>query len=133
MCHYIKGTLTKGADAASVARLAAHYERQWESIDASPVLELLQSGETYYWTTVGHCDCGTMLGRKARDTGVDHSPKIRHLERKGWSKTKIERWIADKNSGQEKSINQQELKAWFDFISQAVSTGTTGDIGLLLH
>ena len=59
----------------------------------------------YYCTTTGACDCGTSMGAAARDHAkaerVSRS-QIEKLRKKGWSQSKIDRWMSDKRKAKRK-------------------------------
>ena len=74
-------------------------------------------------------DCGTELGRLAGAEMAEQQRKVRRLEKKGWSKAKIDRWVADRS----KSINRKEVVAWVDFLTTALSSGAADSVGLMLH
>ena len=75
------------------------------------------------------CDCGTALGRLASAEMAERQRKLRRLEKKGWSKAKIERWVADRN----KSIDRGEIDSWFGLLTAVLSSGAAESIGLMLH
>lgn len=129
MCHFITATLPAGADAKAFRRLAERAGRVWQPIKKSPALARLRRGETYYVTTPGMCDCGTALGGLAGADMAEQQRKVHRLEKKGWSKAKIGRWVTDRN----KSIVRDEIDAWFDLSTTTLSTGATGSVGLMLQ
>lgn len=141
MCHFITATLPPRADVDTVRGIATSFRRAWRPIESGPVVAQLAPGETYYLTTPNHCDCGTVLGSANRDAGqeIDPAQSIRKLKRKGWSESKIDRWLADKRAAakrtHDKPLEPGELdsKTWNLLLSSVLESGATSKIGLMLH
>ena len=94
----------------------------------------LEPTERYVRVTRGHCDCSTMLGSlharqpKERD--------IAKLRRKGWSDTKIQRWLQSKEHGvRAPATPQGELTRdeWMAFLRDALDEGSVPYLGLMMH
>jgi hypothetical protein len=74
--------------------------------------------------------------------GLDHykASKIFALKKKGWSETKIQRWLSEKASLVEKraAINStsnkpSEVESWKDFVIEVLTSKYARKIGVLLH
>ncbi len=145
MCHYITATLPPGADVERVRNIAKQFHLAWKPIELGRVVSKLKSGETYYLTTAGHCDCGTVLGCLSNDRtkpSNDHKREIAKLRRKGWSQTKIDRWLhekelatakAERKDAQTARERQAEADDWIAFLGTVFSSGASASLGVLLH
>jgi hypothetical protein len=148
MCHYITATMAPNGDESAVRRLAQASLLKWEPLDNLGVIKQLHRGERYFLTTRGMCDCGTELGFSIRTGGklpppdADLSREITKLKKKGWTGTKIDRWVeqakADavrkhKEAEARLSGPHPEVNRWIQFVS-GVLTGKHADwIGILVH
>ena len=142
MCHFITAVLPKEADAPGLDAIARRHHRQFEALSNSSIESQLRSGEHYFLTTVGHCDCGTALGASARDGSRaprEHHADIRQLRSKGWSETKIARWLEQK---QQVSARDDRVRSsrdipstgdWRALIKEVLESGLTPYVGILLH
>jgi hypothetical protein len=100
MCDYITATLSAGADRVGLMPIVKRHHLDFTTIPNETVIAQLHPGETYHHATRSMCDCGTGLGSLATahesqgesDRAV--ARKVRKLQSKGWSKTKIDRWLA---------------------------------------
>src|SRR5262249_5950219 len=60
MCYFIT-LVVPGADEASIALVLTRHGRRATPISNPSVASILQPGEVQFLTTVGHCDCATVL------------------------------------------------------------------------
>lgn len=106
----------------------------------------LKPGEQYIAKMAKYCDCGTLLGslNKKKTDNIQRIEKaeLEKLKKKGWSYSKIERFIADKNKSAQKQAFSLEIqkanaieniKEWTDFINRLFTETTIDTFGLLLH
>lgn len=90
MCTFITAVLPASADADAVAAIFRAHGRAFipGAMYATHAV-FLAAGERAFHTTLGHCDCGTPLGRATlssdRDPSADMTARLR---RKGWSEAK---------------------------------------------
>ena len=87
MCYFITATLPPNADVERVRR-SAPAAKYWAPIDNPVVHGQLDPGTSYFLTTRGHCDCGTVLGclRHARERRRGRSmDDVAKLKAKGWT------------------------------------------------
>lgn len=141
MCHYITAVLPASADHDALDALARGYGRQFKPLSNPGVEAQLHGDEQYFITTTGYCDCGTPLGALLRNSGrlPDWSAQEQRLLRKGWSKAKVARALAQKQEDLRTSSEASatsKLKApscWVDFIGEILGSGRTSHLGLLLH
>ncbi len=145
MCHYITAILPPGADVERVRDIARQFHLAWKPIESERVVSQLKSGETYYLTTAGDCDCGTVLGclmNKRTKSSNAHKREIGKFRRKGWSQSKIDRWLHEKElataKAERKDVQtardrQAEAADWIEFLRTVLSSGASASLGLLLH
>lgn len=146
MCHFITATAGGIRDDAKLRRLAEECGFNWKPIRNDSLTAILRPGEEYFSTNRGMiCDCGTDIGSLARlaEPVRDNSEEqIRQLQKKGWSKAKIERWLQDKQNGRARSQERQRQVSansdwasqhWSKFILASLDEGLATWIGLLLH
>lgn len=143
MFHFITASLPADANLEKVTITAKKYNFAWVKLENLSVCKQLDVGSSYFFTTKRQCDCGTLLG-SANNTSevskVDLSSKISALKKKGWSATKIERWLSEKSDIDKKqqakngnSIGLVEVEAWKYFISEVLSTKLSSKVGVILH
>lgn len=149
MCHFITATLPGNVDRKRAAEIFARHKLNFEEIDNESVRKHLESGDLYFLTTSGHCDCGTVLGSEHRDPGLNAEEKeqfrrreIEKLKKKGWSQTKIDRWFKEAELTEEKEKRSEEFaheyaarfaSDWVAFIQNMLNTKVGPRIGLLVH
>ena len=64
MCYFIT-LVVRGSHRAAIAPVVMRHGRRATPIHNPSVESILKPGEAQFLTTVGHCDCGTALGRRA--------------------------------------------------------------------
>jgi hypothetical protein len=141
MCHYITAVLPRSADHSGLDALAREHGRQFKPLSNPGVQAQLQSDEQYFITTTGHCDCGTPLGALLQGAGrsPDWAAQEQRLLRKGWSKAKVARALAQKqedlraSSETSATSNLMAVSSWVSFIGAVLGSGKTSHLGLLLH
>lgn len=140
MCHFVTAVLSDTAPHAELDAIARKYGRQLRPL-ASPSMERqLGRDRRYFLTTLGHCDCGTALGslhRRERHA-PDWEAEEQRLVRKGWSRAKVARALAQKRESSESSdrtageAGAAELASWSRLILEILDSGAD-ELGLLLH
>jgi hypothetical protein len=142
MCHFITAILPKEADTPSLDVIARKHHRQFEPLSNLSIEAQLRPGERYFLTTLGHCDCGTALGAGARDESQDsrdHHAGLKQLRAKGWSETKIARWLEQKqqvSARDDRVCSSRDIprtEDWRQFIEEVLESGLTSYLGVLLH
>jgi hypothetical protein len=145
MCHFITVFLPESADLKAVAAIFERYKVGFKPIDNPFVLAQVPPGDVCILTTRSLCDCGTPLGSLSGDTAVkpdNRDIQISKLRKRGWSQTKIERWLEQKDHEEEKQEREKDvhmanatpqLDRWVEFLSDVLRSGRTPRIGLLLH
>jgi len=148
MCHYITATMAPNGDKTAVSRLAKASLLKWEPLDNPGVIKQLRSGERYFLTTRGMCDCGTEIGASVRTArtlpprDLDLSREIKKRKKKGWTDAKIDRWIeqtkaevARKHTESESRLcgPHPEVDRWIQFVSSVLAGNHADWVGILVH
>ena len=148
MCHYITATMGPNSDESAVRRLAKASLLKWEPLDKPGVMTQLRSGERYFLTTRGMCDCGTEIGVSVRTARTlpprdpDLSREIKKIKKKGWTDAKIDRWIEQtKSDVARKHLDSEtrlcgphpEVDRWIQFVSSVLAGNYADWIGILVH
>lgn len=145
MCHYITAVLPKNADVRKLQSLAKPYQRTFEPLNNAHITSQLQENERYFLTTTGQCDCGTIWGKYHHQEHPSRYHKsiqrdLNKFRKKGWSETKIQRWLGEKAKNQEKESrieqthiveDRQCAQTWIAFIDELLTH--VPYVGLLLH
>lgn len=141
MCHFVTATLPASAPHAALDALARQHGRQFKRLHSEAVERQLGAGVGYFITTLGHCDCGTSLGashrREARQP--EWADEEKKLVRKGWSKAKVARAIAQKrecvvaDQANARLREAEDIARWERFVLAVLQSGFASEIGLLLH
>ncbi len=141
MCHYITAVLPKTADHRELDAIARTHGRQFRPLSNPSIEAQIGTDEAYFMTTLGHCDCGTPLGslayRAARTP--DWPAQEQRLLKKGWSKTKVARALAQKedyfraSADASAKSNLEAVTSWLNLISAVLDSSKATHLGLLLH
>src|SRR5262249_26251533 len=75
MCYFIT-LVVQGADEASIAPVLTRHGRRATPISNPSVASILQPGEVQFLTTVGHCDCATVLIGRSTDRRAKQVDKL---------------------------------------------------------
>lgn len=138
MCTFITAVLPASADADAVAAIFRAHGRAFipGAMYATHAV-FLAAGERAFHTTLGHCDCGTPLGRATlssdRDPSADMAARLR---RKGWSEAKIARAVAQRAEADARpprpsgEPGQTSLAGWVALIEAVMASGATPSVGL---
>jgi len=149
MCHFITATLPKDADLKSSKEIFKLHHLGFKEIENTSVREHLEKDDFYILTTKGMCDCGTVLASQDGGYQSDDSNsqkykdrEVEKLKKKGWSDTKIRRWLnefeinAEKGQREEEQSHQYSLtrsEDWLNFIQEIINSKSTKRIGILVH
>lgn len=138
MCTFITAVLPASADIDTVAAIFRAYGRVCvpRSMGAGQA-HALAAGERAFHTTLGHCDCGTPLGRATLSSGRDKSGDVAaRLRRKGWSEAKIARAVAQRAEADARPPRpsgepaQTSLAEWVALIEAIIASRATPSLGL---
>jgi len=146
VCYYITMALPGQAQLAALAPVAQRHAIALQPIKNASVRRHLAAGDQYLLTTTSFCDCATSLGddrrgpsRKGDETLLC---KIEKLMRKGWSQTKVDRWLAEKrktrlrderNYKEHLAASADDAERWLAGLREILSTGGAPWVALLLH
>lgn len=150
MCHYVTIVLPADVKLEEAQAIAKKHHRGFERVQNRTLAGLLRPGEILVLTTHGHCDCGTSLGMALRPdldrSESDMERRTKEFRKKGWSESKISRWVEQKQHTVERNtrvMNQRrgdlrlhppdDAQQWIDFLREIVSSGTTAYCGILYH
>ena len=143
MCHFVTMVLPPDADIESVQQVLGRYGRGFELLQNKHVGKLLKPREVYCLPTPKHCDCGTELGSApALSAGLaDISRDIAKKRRKGWSETKIARWLEQKQDHQQAKKERSkelggpgaDLEDWLGIIRDLRADAGLAYLGIMLH
>lgn len=138
MCYFIT-LVVSGSDQATINSIAARHGRRARVIRNPSVARVLAANEDQFLSTVGHCDCGTVLASRSVQDVHSREQDAAKLARKGWSQTKIERWLDDREKAHGRVETRREANAsdsialWCDLVRDLISAPGVAAAGLLLH
>jgi len=141
MCHYVTAVLPASAPHEDLDAIARAHGRRFEPLANPGVEASIGPHERYFLTTAGHCDCGTPLGALASASrrSPDWAAQEQRLLRKGWSRAKVARSLAQKQEDDlaskalSRETNLKAASSWLDLIGAVLDSGKTPHLGLLLH
>ncbi|OVE80937.1 hypothetical protein BVY04_04530 [bacterium M21] len=146
MCHYITMVVPSKTSLSECEAVLSDFHRSIEQLGNIHVEKTLKSGEIYFHPAGKDCDCGTALGSLRRgDEGRVDKATLDGFRKKGWSETKIARWLAerDKVRSREQRIQaQREVTAlerandpdgWCSIIGALQETLGLKYVGIMLH
>jgi hypothetical protein len=142
VCYFVTAVLPGHAQLSRLEAIAPRHHRQFRLLSNASVEAQLRFGERYYLTTLAGCDCGTPLGALDRDRSqvrVNHDARTATLRARGWSETRVARWIEQKAADAERKTRVQRLAStpstdqWLAFLTEVLHSGATPYVGILLH
>ncbi|WP_017852169.1 hypothetical protein ACO1KB_11680 [Leptospira interrogans serovar Szwajizak] len=142
MCYYITATIPNHVNLIKTREILENHNLGFEEILNSSVLNQTSNFYFYFRPTTGICDCGTELGKLNKIEKHLSPITVSKLEKKGWSKTKIDRWLSEKVSYKSKQnlkteilkeSNLSETEFWHQLILKFFSMNLCNEFGLLIH
>lgn len=137
MCHFITAVLPGSANHSALSEIAAKHGRALKPQRNPSIEELLNPGERYFLTTLGHCDCGTTLGRAESKIEQRHKRAAENervkLRRNGWSEAKIKRKQDQKVEYLARAKSTMDETDWCNLLQEMLDSRQTPVVGLLLH
>ena len=133
MCEFIT-LVTDCPDIEALKKVLGRHGRDAIELANPSVQRILKVTERQYYTG-GVCDCGTVLGRQPLQKEPEDLSKT--LERKakaGWSKAKIERWLANRKKAAgrpEQSFDSFDY--WSKILADVLESKGTSSAGLIVH
>src|SRR5687767_2907352 len=135
MCTYIAAVLPAGTDPKAAAELFKKHALGFWLVQDRP--SAISNDQLYALTNIGHCDCGTVLGRGFIGNLYTKEPEseIPKLRKKGWSEAKINRWLEDKTRKPDPLDirREEELARWMATIQDVLTSGIATSLGLFVH
>lgn len=145
MCHFITAICSSKTKLTDINSVGETYGLKFEECENEHIRKQLLTTEKYLLKTTKMCDCGTSLGEASfkndKKERIQKS-EVDKLKKKGWSETKITRYIADKKKTEDKIAKQNdnilnrqssELDNYVQFIQEVLKKTDTEVFGLLLH
>jgi hypothetical protein len=132
MCYFIT-LVVRGSDRAAIAPVVMRHGRGATPIHNPSVESILKPAEAQFLTTVGHCDCGTVLGQRGRGQAAK---LVKKLVKKRWSPSKIERCRSDRKRADEHAQGRQRpdsVDLWSNLVRDLFALPDVQQVGLLLH
>lgn len=141
MCFFLTGYLKSDSDVKAVRKIAIDHNLAWTPIKNDSIMEQLESGATQYLTNKEICGCylsptGHWWVTNTKDSDLEK--KVKKLRKKGWSESKINKWVEEK----EKDISRKfdslvtsglDGKNWLSFLSEVFESGSASSVGVLFH
>jgi hypothetical protein len=101
----------------------------------------LSPGEIAFYTTRGHCDCGTELGSGTSMPSDHVASEEAKRRKKGWSEAKIARWRDEQELQREKRSRRRnddgqgeaELIRWLGFLQTILVQGISNRIVVFIQ
>lgn len=139
MCLFVTAVLPTSADLEKATEVGKRFQRKFAPLQ-SPLRTQLLPAESYYLTTVGHCDCDTGFACDgAVPTIGTHSAgeierKVNSFRRQGWSQTKIDRWLAQREQQHKHGDDKHaDCERWRAFIADFTQSRCAPYLGLMIH
>jgi hypothetical protein len=145
MCHFITAICSSKTKLTDINSVGETYGLKFEDCDNEHIAKQISKTEKYLFKTSKMCDCGTSLGEaNSKNDKTDRIQKteIDKLKKKGWTETKITRYLVDKKKYEDKLSKQKdeilnkksnELDNYINFIQELFKKTETEVFGLLLH
>jgi hypothetical protein len=132
MCSYIS-LITDCPDTSQLKKVLADLGRNSVPMANPSIQRILAGGERQFCTS-GVCDCGTVLGLDSEEPARDFTKAIEGKVKRGWSKAKIERWLADQKKKElrpEERLDSHDF--WARVVREVLNIRGTRTAGLLVH
>lgn len=138
MCHFIT-LIAPTDDQPALAAVMKGHGRAAEPIANPSIAKILLPDERQYLTTVGHCDCGTVLGPRHHDTPEEQEDRLAkeasRLARKGWSEAKIARAIGDRRRAEARPDGGggDSIEMWVEAVRDLLDRLRLPHVGLFVR
>lgn len=146
MCHFVTLILTDPQKEEIYSRIVKSRHRELERYENSHISKFLRPGEFLAHPQGKFCDCGTALG-SFHEVQPYRIPlkEIEKLRKRGWTETKIKRWLQEKEKIDEREARiQNQIKnhldndspdpdGWLETSLKLLENSGEKYIGLLLH
>ncbi len=146
MCHFISGLILNDFELADLNEIGTLFSITFSKCENEFVISQLSGKESYLIKDSKYCDCGTELGvlhrmKNTDDNRIEKS-ELEKLKQKGWSDSKIQRWISDKKKISDREKRQfndykyaehADIQRWVGFINELFAKTKITKFGLMLH
>ncbi|WP_041301708.1 hypothetical protein [Hirschia baltica] len=136
MCHFITLIIHKNF-VSELTEVMKDYRRLISTIDNASVADVLMTGEQQFLLSGKHCDCGTVLSfSQTKISDEDFSKDLTRLKRKGWSQSKLDRWLKDRLKTSNRvsgGSGPDSLSMWKDVVERLLNIEGINNVGILLH
>jgi len=135
MCQYITLTLPKDTDLESIKPVFEKFGLTQKVIHNQFVEEQIRKKDYYISSTSNMCDCGSVIASNSKQLSTDQRYKsdIQRMKKKGWSDTKINRWIEQKQNGVHDKELLEDNNRWTSFIQEITNEKQVVRVGILIH
>lgn len=135
MCQFITIVLPKDVKLEKIESVLIKHGFGCQAFQNDFILHQIPKGGQLVNTTVGHCDCGSVIASATLPSSKDIKPNdIEQLKRKGWSETKIKNWIESKSKANTQTkTHDMERAQWTNFLEEVLVVNKIGKIGLFIH
>ncbi len=148
MCYYLAAALPKEVNLSKLRQICSSHAVALKALANPDLANIIPKGDQAFLTTTGDCDCATSIGgvrRKKSQLEISSGEiekKAAEHRKNGWSATKIERWLNQHQSVEQKNERLVSLRAtglqpdalrWHQCISQSLREGNISSFGLMLH
>ena len=144
MCHFITAIIKQTTNLDELNFLGKNLGITFGDASNQHVELQLKHGQRYLWKNSKYCDCGTALGSIEfinQDKKSIEKELIR-LKKKGWTETKIKKWISNKERSELKDQRTSEHKRgnyqtdaenWINFLKRIDESPDIEYFGLIYH
>ncbi len=145
MCYYLTAVLPENASDGLLLPIISSHQLAFTPLVNPNIRKQIRQNENYFKATGFTCDCDTPLGSQRanrKDPRHNIERKLKQFRNKGWSETKIKRWLEQQDETRaknERSLQDQmalvmsDIESWIAFLRAMVTSGGTSYVGLLLH
>ena len=132
MCHFIT-LIVPPVDLKILNAVLQPYRGDARPIHNPSLAAKLDPGDLQLMTA-GHCDCGTVLAKYERSSPEADEARIARLQKRGWSKAKIERSVANRNHARARPrATVDSIAMWSGLIEAVLTELPVKRAGLFLH
>ncbi|MDI7189493.1 hypothetical protein [Leptospira santarosai] len=136
MCYYITAVVPDQVHLEKIQKMLKSYNLEFNEIINPYILNQLSNRYRYFRPTTSTCDCDSELGKSNGYQKNKHKSAISKLQKKGWSQSKIDRWIEERKNYKIKTdpkVESSNKMFWHQFIVKFLKTNLSNEFGLLVH
>jgi hypothetical protein len=144
MCRFIHAVLPKDADVETCVAVFRAHRRACVAHTDPMLAAQIGNKASSYCTTVGHCDCDSLLGcaypHGAAGRGKTPEAAASRMRSKGWSEAKIARALAQQSEADSRprspirgELQQTALDEWCALIRDVLALAGAAYVGLLIY